>query len=228
MVLPSALPAAPPRRLRRFKLFPKLPVEIRVMIWRLCLPGPRVVDIRMRKKSIPTTIGEILGVSRFISSVDHPVILHVCSESRSIARQHYRLSFPKKTKAERSPPKIYIDFSIDTIWFDNLLYFPQSPDVLPAMPFPKADFAKIKYLAMRHYVDNIIINTTRLITPEFFPALEAIYVLDTAMQPHPITLDVKEPYGSPKLMKLWEGEKKCPVVYEALALEEFELPSKQV
>jgi hypothetical protein len=39
-----------------FPLFPKLPKEIRLMIWKLTLPGPRTVHLQQRK--LKTTIGE--------------------------------------------------------------------------------------------------------------------------------------------------------------------------
>lgn len=39
-----------------FPLFPKLPKEIRLMIWELTLPGPRTVHLQQRK--LKTTIGE--------------------------------------------------------------------------------------------------------------------------------------------------------------------------
>ncbi|PMD23037.1 hypothetical protein NA56DRAFT_644614 [Hyaloscypha hepaticicola] len=39
-----------------FPLFPKLPKEIRLMIWELTLPGPRIVHLQQRK--LKTTIGE--------------------------------------------------------------------------------------------------------------------------------------------------------------------------
>ncbi|PVH72392.1 hypothetical protein DL98DRAFT_73150 [Cadophora sp. DSE1049] len=38
-----------------FTCFPKLPVEIRHLIWEAVLPGPRIVEIRQRPKD--TTIG---------------------------------------------------------------------------------------------------------------------------------------------------------------------------
>ena len=41
---------------RTFTVFPKLPQEIRLMIWEFALPGPRVVNIRQRR--IKKTIGE--------------------------------------------------------------------------------------------------------------------------------------------------------------------------
>ncbi|OBT69552.1 hypothetical protein VE03_01110 [Pseudogymnoascus sp. 23342-1-I1] len=211
------LPAKQPKslNLKSFELFPQLPTELRLMVWEFCLPGPRVVDIRMCRKSIPTSTGELLDVSRFISSVDHPVMLHVCSESRRLARQHYRLAFPKKTKTEWSPAKIYVDFSIDTIWFDNLRYFPSTPSTSSPKTVPKADFARIKYLAMRHEVERVLLDNTKLLDPKHFPALEAVYQIDTVVQPHQVLLVSYGRYTSQDWDKVWEKEEKCPIVYLA-------------
>ncbi|KFY72312.1 hypothetical protein V499_07537 [Pseudogymnoascus sp. VKM F-103] len=209
--------AKEPKTLRRFKLFPKLPTEIRLMIWTLLLPPPRVVDIRMRRKSIPTSAGEILDVGRFISSVDHPIILHVCSESRRVARQHYKLSFPKKTNTEWSPAQTYIDFDNDTVWFDNLRYFPTTPSANSPKILPMAEFAKIKKLAMRHEIDRVLLDSTKLFNPKHFPALEDIYVVGHKVYPHEILLVVYGTYTSETLEKVWEKEKKCPTVHLANA-----------
>lgn len=211
---PELPPTTKPRTLKKFKLFPKLPTEIRLMIWYFCLPGPRVVDVTLRRKATPTITGELLDYSRFISSVWRPMILRVCSESRKLARQHYKLAFSKSTKTERSPARIYIDFSRDIVWFDNLSYFPSSGGGNPRL-VPKASFAKINYLAMRHCVDHVLVNTTRLINPKFFPALEAIYVVDPQIYPCSVSLDVHGTFTSKPLIKAWEKEKKCPIVYLA-------------
>jgi hypothetical protein len=213
----SKFPQFPPsksRTLKKFKLFPKLPTEIRLMIWYFCLPGPRVVDVTLRRKATPTITGELLDYSRFISSVWLPMILRVCSESRKVARQHYKLAFSKSTKTESSPARIYIDFSKDIVWFDNLRYFPSSGGGNQRL-VPKKSFAKIKYLAMRHCIDGVLLNTTRLVNPKFFPALEAIYVIDPQVYPCSASLHVYGQYTSEPLTEAWEKEKKCPVVYLA-------------
>lgn len=226
--VPSKPPAKQPKTLTRFKFFTKLPTEIRYMIWNLCLPGPRVVDVRMRRKSIPTTTGEILDVARFISSVDHPILLHVCSESRKLARQHYKLSFPKRTMSEWSPAQTYIDFSIDTVWFDNLRYFPSTWHGGLEKLFPKAEFAKIKHLAMRHSLDRVLLDNTKLFNPKYFPALEAIYLVDPRVQPHLVRFYVYGHCTNTRLAKAWEKEKKCPTVHLVNAYDIPQLPLKSV
>lgn len=217
--LPLELPVKKPKTLRRFKLFSKLPIEIRFMIWTLCLPPPRVVDVRMRRKSTPTSTGEILDVGRFISTVNHPVLVHVCSESRRLARQHYKLSFPKKTQTEWSPAQTYIDFDNDTVWFDNLRYYPSTPSASSPKTLPMAEFAKIKKLAMRHDIDRVMLDSTKLLNPKTFPALEEIYVVDPKAYPHTALLRVYGGYFSKTLEKAWEKEKKCPVVHLADVIE---------
>ncbi|KFY17315.1 hypothetical protein V491_05032 [Pseudogymnoascus sp. VKM F-3775] len=224
--LHSKPPAKKSKNLRKFKFFPSLPTEIRLMIWTLCLPRPRVVDVRMRRKSIPTSTGELLGYGRFVSSVDHPVLLHVCSESRKLARKHYKLAFPKETKAEWSPARIYIDFSVDTIWFDHLRYFP-SRGISNTRLVPEAEFAKIKYLVMRHCMEDVM-DKSKVINPKFFPALETIYTIATTMQPHRIKLAINTSYTNSEFTTLWSGEKKCPILYSASTCELAEGPSEVV
>lgn len=180
----------------------------------------------MRRKSIPTSTGELLDYGRFVSSVDHPVLLHVCSESRKLARKHYKLAFSKKTKTEWSPAQIYIDFSVDTIWFDHLRYFP-SRRISNTRLVPEAEFAKVKYLVMRHFMDDVM-DKGRMINPKSFPALETIYSIATTMQPHPINLSINKSYTSKEFTTMWNGEKKCPILYSACTRELSEGPSEVV
>lgn len=213
---PLKPPAKEPKTLRRFKFFPKLPTEIRLMIWDFCLPGPRVVDVKIRRCFFRASTRKVFKLPRFISSLDHPAILHICSESRLLALKHYKLAFPNtmKTKAETSPARIYIDFSIDTVWFDNLHYFPTQWDYA-ARPSPNTDLAKIRFLVMRHCVDRVVMDSTKSLTPGFVPALEAIYEVDHRIKnPHPVSLDVKRQLHSKPLAKLWkDAGKKCPILY---------------
>ncbi|OBT80025.1 hypothetical protein VF21_01189 [Pseudogymnoascus sp. 05NY08] len=214
---PAELPSAPVKQqTERFKFFPKLPTEIRLMVWDFCLPGPRVVDVRMRRRFVRVSTRKVFNFPRFISSLDHPVILHICSESRSLALKHYELSFPNtmKTKTVISPARIYIDFSIDTVWFDNLHYFP-TEWYYGARPSPNTDLTKIRFLVMRHCVDHVVVHSTKSLSPEFFPALEVIYEVDHRIKkPHSVSLDVQRQLISRHLTKLWKKEgKKCPILY---------------
>jgi hypothetical protein len=88
-----------------FVLFPQLPVELRLKIWRLSLPGPRVV--LLKQDSFPPT-------KSFSSPAEIPVALAVCRESRQEALIFYEFAFG----VHSLPGEICFDFSIDSILLD--------------------------------------------------------------------------------------------------------------
>ncbi|CZR58644.1 uncharacterized protein PAC_08536 [Phialocephala subalpina] len=49
----DSTPLSPQAPLTAFTLFPKLPVEIRLMIWKLSLPGPRIVHLKQKRLKEP-------------------------------------------------------------------------------------------------------------------------------------------------------------------------------
>lgn len=98
-----------PRKLTSFTLFPGLPTEIRLKIWRLIAPGPRTVLVQYSTKC------KISAFTGWTSPYPPPVILAICQESRLEALKSYQLAFGSYFH----PAKIYIDFSIDTLRFEN-------------------------------------------------------------------------------------------------------------
>jgi hypothetical protein len=70
------------------------------------LIGPRVVDIR--RYWLPPKI------HGYLTTTVPPTILHVNRESRSVALQHYTLSFCSKV----SPPQTYFNFATETLFLD--------------------------------------------------------------------------------------------------------------
>jgi hypothetical protein len=73
---------SPINKLARFTLFPKLPFELRHLIWRYSLPRRRVVDVLYDDKT-----GECK------SPCPIPTVLHVNSEARGVALESYELVF---------------------------------------------------------------------------------------------------------------------------------------
>jgi hypothetical protein len=82
---------------QRFSLFPKLPPEIRLEIWRLSLPGPRVLQV---VRTLPSTaspdhhgaLGQAQYKVRPVSYGGHQIpILSVNRESRAEALQYVTL-----------------------------------------------------------------------------------------------------------------------------------------
>jgi 2EXR family len=86
-----------------FTLFPKLAVELRLRIWELALPGPRLVE--MRSDACP----------RDNSHRSTPSILHVCSESRAEALKWYT-ALPLGLASDPLRA-VYVNFEIDTLYF---------------------------------------------------------------------------------------------------------------
>jgi hypothetical protein len=72
-------PQLPPKPAREsFKLFPKLPTELKLIIWSLALPKGRVVSIKDTASSL-------------IATYDPVTLLHVNREARELALKSYHL-----------------------------------------------------------------------------------------------------------------------------------------
>jgi hypothetical protein len=107
-------------KMENFALFPNLPFELRLKIWRSALPGPRNVGIKIRIKDA--------GFGGWIarnSAPPPPVALQICHESRKEALKYYILSFGTAVY----PPTVYFNYEIDTLCFgdgiDVLGQFPE-------------------------------------------------------------------------------------------------------
>jgi hypothetical protein len=96
-----------------FTLFPKLPSELRLKIWRLAAPGPRTVPVEYRMKYDTFEGKRVSTFSGWRSSDPVPVILHICHEARDEALKSYQPAFGSYFQQ----PKIYINFDIDTVLF---------------------------------------------------------------------------------------------------------------
>jgi hypothetical protein len=67
---PSAQPAS----------FAKLPTELRIQIWRYCIPGPCIIELMWDSKK-----------RRYYSSTEESTILRCCHEARNEILKHYSL-----------------------------------------------------------------------------------------------------------------------------------------
>lgn len=90
---PRTAPASAPypkksttKTLTKFTCFEKLPFELREMVWKLSLPGPRTITISKTFKSIPQVKANAKGI------LPTP-LMHTCHESRQLAPQRYKLAF---------------------------------------------------------------------------------------------------------------------------------------
>jgi 2EXR family len=88
-----------------FTIFMSLPSELRIKIWRCSFPGPRVVPVRFQRSS-----------NQYTSNSAPPPLLYVCSESRSL----FLSTYTKFILSPKYDSAVFINFNIDTIFFDNL------------------------------------------------------------------------------------------------------------
>jgi hypothetical protein len=125
--------SSPGSRVEGFHLFPKLPAEIKLKIWKLSLPGPRAITIRPGKHSYITTniVGGILpnpnvyDVYNDKAVTKTPALLQVNRESREVALKSYRPIF----RCQPNDSIVYFDFAIDYLQLpthSSLVHFFQS------------------------------------------------------------------------------------------------------
>jgi hypothetical protein len=89
-----------------FTLFPKLPTELRLKIWKYALPGPRAIRVQRAWSTL----------SRRIRAVAKPpAVLQINSESRQLALRFYEVSFNNAIKGR----PIGIDYQVDALYMES-------------------------------------------------------------------------------------------------------------
>jgi len=91
-------PLPPPIR-GDFSLFSNLPHELRVLIWKYSLPGPRIVKLQESRK-----------FHRWIANCPPPTLLRVNRESRAVVLTYYKF-------CQVPHINVFLDPSIDTLYF---------------------------------------------------------------------------------------------------------------
>lgn len=87
-------------QIQEFTLFNKLSLDLRLMVWGLCMP-PRIVEIHFDRRA-----GFCLPANPI------PVLLHLNQETRAFALKHYELAFGN----EDYEATIYFNFKVDTLY----------------------------------------------------------------------------------------------------------------
>lgn len=101
--------------LTKFTLFPDLPSELRIKIWALAQPGPRIIKVMKNELMYG-------GVS---SATSPPVLLHVCRESRYETLKVFSLllegstTFALHPVEDDVPQSIYVNPKIDTVFISD-------------------------------------------------------------------------------------------------------------
>ncbi|KAG4441934.1 hypothetical protein IFR05_002553 [Cadophora sp. M221] len=91
----DANPAAPVQP-RVFELFPKFPLEIRLLIWKAICSEPRLLDIWYSEVGLDRWTKAFRRVEQphyYYTHVNIPSVLHVSREARNVGLQHYQLEF---------------------------------------------------------------------------------------------------------------------------------------
>ena len=95
-------PSKTPRNtLAKFTLFPKLPFELRHIIWRYNLP---------RRRGVEVLYDDMTGECASPCSI--PMALHVNSDARGAALESYELVF----SAQKANAMVYFDSSVDALY----------------------------------------------------------------------------------------------------------------
>lgn len=102
-----------------FHLFPRLPTEIRLAIWRLCLPHRRVMELDVQSDDL---IWEECPCSKNwqISWTNRapPLITLVCHESRAVA---FETGHPQQLPDPTNPDtEAFSNYQIDNPWLDTV------------------------------------------------------------------------------------------------------------
>ncbi|KAI0118568.1 hypothetical protein F4776DRAFT_259888 [Hypoxylon sp. NC0597] len=106
-----------------FTKFNELPPELRIKIWQHAIPEPRTVVVKSphtKQKQTIRSLEEAIFEPQnqeetWYSTTQIPALLHVNAEARYEALKHYKLSLG----VGGAQPRIYVDFSRDTIFFGN-------------------------------------------------------------------------------------------------------------
>ncbi|KAH6668516.1 hypothetical protein B0J14DRAFT_167205 [Halenospora varia] len=145
-----------------FKLFNRLPIELRLKIWEAALPDPRVINIRQKKLRKTRRGRDMMGVT---SDTKAPSVLFACRESYSVASKFYTPSFA----LAHSIPETYFDLERDTLYlrFDtfallsNGYWYDNTMDALEYL-YDSANLKRVQNLAVLVDPDpDQIVDTAR-------------------------------------------------------------------
>lgn len=120
--------------LASFTYFPKLPLELRLRIWKAVSSNPRNIDLWLGKIKLGDMMLDenkiLAGMPAFTSTSIPPAILQCCQESREEGLKNYRLSFGLDLAFDGGlrvsmEPRIYINWKVDRVCLmDTLSYKP--------------------------------------------------------------------------------------------------------
>jgi hypothetical protein len=114
------------KAIRSFQLFPLLPPELRLAIWKTIASEPRNVEL-----SCTPTFNDTTANGQWFSHTRPPILKSICSESRSYAHLRYAiLSFPETLLGRPCEKTVYIDFESEALWLCGDLHPKWAADLL--------------------------------------------------------------------------------------------------
>jgi hypothetical protein len=126
-----------------FHRFSQLPFELRVMVWDLCFPSTRIIEITYPPFPLPY----------LRSRTPPPVLLHVNQESRAMALSRYSLLKLNPVGSLGAEEYIPIDYRVDTLFINLFVdHYPQDLDGwMGALEDNPEERDKIRRLAFRFH-----------------------------------------------------------------------------
>jgi hypothetical protein len=176
----------PPRT--QFTFFNKLPIEMRIRIWRLCFPRPRLINLQPRfhfYSAVPNK-HNIAAVVMKEKNVPQPVTLQINKESRNETLKFYSTIYMDSSHGDAVRQAICASTSRDRI------YVTVQAATFPTLQRPFRDayheypefFDKIKILELRNwqfFSDNggqaLDWNSRQLSFPKIFRNLEELRIV---------------------------------------------------
>lgn len=144
-----------------FNHFNLLPQEIRLQIWALAMPGPRVVTLYIKSRdgtTIDTTVTQDDSDDQDgVRGSSVPVLLHVCQESRDFFLGTHRYG-PYFKELQAHP--VYFDYGIDSLAIECVGKADQLSFELDNLDGPL------------HTIARQLSHVKRLMLPEHSPFLE--------------------------------------------------------
>jgi hypothetical protein len=145
----------PVKTLNTFPLFPNLPTELRLQIWRLSFPRGRQVNFAAFRTNISPRHSEVIRKQDLLSS-PLPITLFVNKESRKETMKHYlvvsRRGYTGNLRTEDEQPFCY-NPNLDVAWIAPITIMRHYPEHWMAYLKSKAPqaFSKTKVLEVRFW-----------------------------------------------------------------------------
>jgi hypothetical protein len=175
----------------QFTIFPNLPTELQLKIWKHAIPEPRIMKVEVQTK-----IDEDGEARMIFTTNDKPsALLRACKKSRQAILESYTVCLATKNSCR----KIRLDGDKDVVCLWSRYSPGYDPITLSNLPFIKEDpdshladriidlsdledetFSGIRTLAIRIYLDWDIVNRQVLRLLCAFTSLEKLIVLSNA------------------------------------------------